>query len=82
MKCPICKHGETENGCATVVLERNETTLVFKHVPADICNNCGEEFINDSISVELFSVAKQAVEAGVQVDIREYLSASSEDKHV
>ena len=22
MKCPICKHGETENGCATVVLER------------------------------------------------------------
>lgn len=82
MKCPICKHGETENGDATVVLDRNKSTLVFKHVPADICNNCGEEFINESISVELFSVAKQAVEAGVQVDIREYLSASSEDKHV
>jgi YgiT-type zinc finger domain-containing protein len=75
MKCPICKHGETENGNATVVLERNETTLVFKHVPADICNNCGEEFINDSISVELFSVAKQAEEVGVQVDVREYLAA-------
>ena len=46
---------------------------------------CGlkrEEFITENISVELFSVAKQVVEAGVQVDVREYLSASSEDKHV
>lgn len=75
MKCPICKHGETQNGYATVVLERNKTTLVFKHAPADICNNCGEEFISESVSVELFSVAKQAVEAGVQVDVREYLAA-------
>jgi YgiT-type zinc finger domain-containing protein len=75
MKCPICKHGETENGYATVVLERNKSTLVFKHVPADICNNCGEEFINQNVSAELFSVAKQAEETGVQVDIREYLAA-------
>ncbi len=75
MKCPICKHGETENGLATVVLERNKTTLVFKHVPADICNNCGEEFINESVSTELFILAKQAVETGVQVDVREYLAA-------
>ena len=75
MKCPICKHGETESGYATVALERNKTTLVFKHVPADICNNCGEEFINESVSAELFSVAKQAEEAGVKVDVREYLAA-------
>lgn len=75
MKCPICKHGETESGYATVVLERNETTLVFKHVQADICNNCGEEYINESVSVELFSVAKQAEEAGVKIDVREYLAA-------
>ena len=75
MKCPICKHGETENGYATVVLDRNKTTLVFKHVPADICNNCGEEFINESVSVELYSVAKQAEEPGVKVDFREYLAA-------
>ncbi len=75
MKCPICKHGETESGYATVVLERNKTTLVFKHVQADICNHCGEEFINESVSAELFSVAKQAEEAGVKVDVREYLAA-------
>ena len=75
MKCPICKHGETESGYATVVLERNKTTLVFKHVPADICNNCAEEFINESLSAELFNVAKKAEEAGVKVDVRDYLAA-------
>jgi YgiT-type zinc finger domain-containing protein len=75
MKCPICKHGETENGFASVALERNKTTLVFKHVPADICNHCGEKSINQSVSVELFSKAKQAEDAGVQVDVREYLAA-------
>jgi YgiT-type zinc finger domain-containing protein len=46
MKCPICRHGETEQGFATVILERNNTTLIFKQVPATVCNNCGEEFIN------------------------------------
>ncbi|MFA5921425.1 MAG: type II toxin-antitoxin system MqsA family antitoxin [Methylococcaceae bacterium] len=74
MKCPICRHEETENSYATVALERNKTTPVFKHVPADICNNFGEEFINQIVSVELFSVAKQAVEVGVQIDVREYLA--------
>ncbi len=75
MKCPICKHGETEKGHATVILERHKTMLVFKHVPADVCNNCGEEFINENVSIELFNVAQRAVEVGVQVDIREYLAA-------
>jgi YgiT-type zinc finger domain-containing protein len=75
MKCPICRHGKTERGYATVVLERNKTTVIFKHVPADICNNCGEEFINENVSVELFSAARQAVAVGVQVDVREYLAA-------
>jgi YgiT-type zinc finger domain-containing protein len=76
MKCPICKHGETESGYATVILERQKTTLVFKRVPADVCNNCGEEFIGETISAKLFSIAKRALEIGVQVDVREYLEAA------
>lgn len=75
MKCPICKHGETLSGFATVVLKRNKTTLVFKHVPDDICDNCGEEFMTENISATLFKEAKQAIESGVQVDVREYLAA-------
>ena len=76
MKCPICRHGETEKGFATVILERHATTLIFKKVPATVCNNCGEEFINETISSQLFKVAKQAVKMGVQLDVRNYTSGA------
>ena len=46
MKCAICQNGKTEKGNTTVVLERDQTTLVYKNVPANICYNCGEEYIS------------------------------------
>ena len=42
MDCLICRHGTLEDGSATVVLERGEATLIFKDVPARVCDNCGE----------------------------------------
>ena len=44
MKCVICQHGYTEKSFTTVTLERNQSVLVFKQVPADICDNCGEVY--------------------------------------
>ncbi|MFZ2725131.1 MAG: type II toxin-antitoxin system MqsA family antitoxin [Methylococcaceae bacterium] len=46
MKCAICRNGYTEQGFTTVTLERNQSTLVFKQVPADICENCGEIYLS------------------------------------
>ena len=34
MKCVICKKGETKAGTATVTLDKDGATLVFKGVPA------------------------------------------------
>ena len=39
MKCAICQNGKTEKGNTTVVLERDQTTLVYKNVPANIYYN-------------------------------------------
>jgi len=39
MKCVICKIGETKPGFVTVTLQRGETTVIFKQVPAEICQN-------------------------------------------
>ncbi|MCB4756344.1 MAG: type II toxin-antitoxin system MqsA family antitoxin [Elusimicrobia bacterium] len=75
MKCVICKKGETEPGKATITLERNGMTLVFKNVPANICSNCGEQYVDDKISGNLLKTAEDAAEAGVEVDIREYKAA-------
>ncbi|WFP50834.1 type II toxin-antitoxin system MqsA family antitoxin [Methylomonas sp. EFPC3] len=75
MKCPICKHGETINGTASMTLERGGATLIFKNVPAQICNNCGEEFFNENITASILEQAESAVNAGVELDIRQYRAA-------
>ena len=75
MKCIICKQGETRPGLATVTLEREGTMLIVKSVPAQVCQNCGEEYITESITAKLLQQAEEAVRAGVQVTVRTYAAA-------
>ena len=72
MKCPICKHGDTKPGYVSITLERDDATLVFKHVPANVCDNCGEEFVSEEITGSLLERADWAASEGVQIDVREY----------
>jgi len=72
MKCMICKHGETKKGTATVTLERGGSTIVFKEVPAQICDNCGEKYIDEATTKALLGKAREIVKNGVEVDIRKY----------
>ena len=75
MICVICKTGETEPGTATVTLERDGTTVVIKGVPARVCKNCGEEYVEENVTAQLLNTAEDAVRAGVQVDVRTYAAA-------
>ena len=75
MKCVVCKHGETRIGTATVTLSREQLTLVIKSVPAQVCENCGEEYVDEKITRQLLDTAEEAVLAGVLVDVRQFISA-------
>lgn len=75
MNCVICKHGTTRHGKVTVTLERNGSTVVIKGVPASVCANCGEEYIDEKTAGHLLKTAEEAVRAGVQVDVRTYRAA-------
>lgn len=75
MRCVVCKHGETRPGKATVTLERDGATLVIKGVPADVCPNCGEEYVSEEITARLLKSAEEAVKTGVKVDVRDYAAA-------
>lgn len=76
MKCIVCKHGNTQPGKMTATLERGDTTIVIKEVPAEVCDNCGEEYLSQEISSQLLKQAEDAVKAGIQVDVRKYKSAA------
>lgn len=75
MKCVICKKGTTRAGIATITLERDETILIFRKVPAEVCEVCGEEYVSEQTTANLLETANEAARSGVQVDIREYAAA-------
>ena len=72
MKCVVCKQAETRSGTTTVTLERRGATLVFKDVPAQVCPNCGEDYVDDAVAGALLQSAEAMVASGTQVDIRSY----------
>ncbi len=74
MKCVICKHGETRTGKTTMTLQRGNATLVVKGVPAKVCDNCGEAYLDEQVTRGLMETAKQALNAGVQIDVREFVA--------
>ena len=76
MKCVICKHGVTQKGTTTVTLERGSATIVFKDVPAQNCDNCGEKYINQATTKELLRKANELISNGTEVDIRKFQVAA------
>jgi YgiT-type zinc finger domain-containing protein len=77
MKCVICKVGNTRPGRTSVTVERESTTLVFKAVPAEVCDNCGEAYVAEEISQQILAAAEHAAQSGVQVEVQEFAGAAS-----
>lgn len=69
MDCVICKNGKTRRGKATVTLERGDSIIVIKNVPADVCQNCGEYYLNAEMTKEVLKRAEQSVKKGSEVEI-------------
>lgn len=72
MNCSICRQGETHPGLTTVILTRDDTTIVIKSVPADICDNCGEYYLDEVVSTKVLTQAERAVAAHAEVEIIRY----------
>ncbi len=75
MKCVICRNGEAHPGTVTVTLERDGSVLVVKGVPASICENCGEEYLDEEVSSHLLGMGEEAAQAGDKVNVRDYVAA-------
>jgi YgiT-type zinc finger domain-containing protein len=64
--------GETRPGTMTLVLERDHLTMVIKHVPAQVCDNCGEEYVDETAAAQALATAERAAREGVTVEIRDF----------
>jgi YgiT-type zinc finger domain-containing protein len=69
MSCVICRNGKTLDGHVTVTVQRGETTVILKQVPADVCDNCGEYYLSSEVTAQVLEKAESAVQSGAEVEI-------------
>jgi len=74
MKCVICKQGKTKVGTTTVTLERGSSIMVFKKVPAQICENCGEYYLSEAVSERLLLLAEDAITHKAEFEVLRFTS--------
>lgn len=69
MRCVICKHGETKPGKTTVTLQRKDTIVIVKEVPGEVCDNCGEYYLDENTTDRVLAMAEEAVKKNAEVEI-------------
>ena len=72
MKCAICHEGYTKPGHINSKLERDGTFVIVKQVPALICDNCGEEYLEDGIAEKLLAQVETVFISGNPVEIIDF----------
>jgi YgiT-type zinc finger domain-containing protein len=72
MKCVICKTGDPHPGKTTVTLQRGRTVVVIRDVPADVCENCGEFYLDEMTARRVYDDAEQSFNRHVEVEIQSY----------
>jgi len=68
----MCKKGETAPGMTTVSMTRGESTVVVKAVPAQICDNCGEYYLDEDVAKRVLQMADAAARSGAELEVRRY----------
>lgn len=72
MKCAICHNGYTKAGKTSIILEREQATVIIKHIPANICENCGEEYVSSEVNLEILQRAENAFSRGIMLELLDF----------
>lgn len=66
--CPICG-GTKMTAKTTFSVDKGDTLIVVRDVPATVCEQCGEEWIDDETSAKLERIVDEAQAKNAQVEI-------------
>lgn len=69
MQCAICKNGTTERAIITVPLVKENSVLIVKGVSAEVCQNCGEYYLDEKTTHDLYELAQQFFKSGSELEV-------------
>ena len=76
MKCALCK-GKMKEGTITLPFDINKDMFVIiKDVPALVCTQCGESFVEMSVARVVEKIVGNAEQDGVALGILKYREAA------
>ncbi|MCL4512123.1 MAG: type II toxin-antitoxin system MqsA family antitoxin [Bacteroidetes bacterium] len=67
-KCPLCGGGK-QLGTTTYTVDTGTGLIVVRNVKAEICTQCGEEWIDNATARELEKIVDEAREKRHQVEV-------------
>lgn len=68
MICLICKHRKMEQGTTILPIERDNEILLITNIPAQICVNCGEAYLEENTSVNVQTLANKQLAGEISYD--------------
>lgn len=61
MKCLVCKHDRFKQGTTILPIERGNAILLITDIPARICENCGETYIEEDTAQGVQDLANETL---------------------
>ena len=58
--CPVCHGGRKQAGRTTFTVDLGFGVVVVRDVPAQVCNLCGTDWLEDSVAEKLEQIVEQA----------------------
>ena len=71
MNCFMCK-GNLEEKKVNYVVDLEDTIIIIKGVPAKVCAQCGEQYIDDETAENIEKIVTQLKQLAAEVTIVNY----------
>lgn len=71
MECIVCK-GLTEKKNVNYILDLNNTIIIIKDVPANVCTKCGERYFDDDVMENLEKIVNNLRTISTEMSVVSY----------
>lgn len=65
MKCLVCKHNRFKKGTTVLPIERGKAILLITDIPARVCTNCGEPYLDEDTAKDVQELANERLSGEV-----------------